>query len=263
MQVQPFKSINIVPGYTAEGRLINWTIDPVFNDPLPYNFILEGSEDPSFKSIVISKSVGDTYFAVDDSKILQSFPAIFLYRVKLVTPKGEYISEPISYNGGKELQHAYLNAGFIIQRERKRMAIGGDKNQGWFIKRKIYGNTPASKLDPITGEPLTDNTEDFGSRLKSGFYDPIPVLMSIEQRNDALFLDPNGIGTSQIKTRVIRFSGFPIATTRDIIVLKNGERYIVNKYSIKNYPATEIMLVQNMECSIVPNTDPIYSIAVK
>lgn len=257
--MSPFVYIDLIPGYYP-GRIITWKLDPTFKEKLPYIFTLEMSEDPNFSEIIVSKEVGDSFFAVDDTRTVQSFVIRVLYRVKLQTGDGVYYSPTIFFDSRREEGRKYLYAAEIVRKERLRAFHGG--STGWLLKKKNYSALVADELDPVSGVPISDNSTSFGTRFQGGFYPGLNVTYTIEDHDDNVQMSQDGSGVTHDKTATFRLVGFPSVETHDILVTKDSVRYNINKVKTRVFPGTNIVLVQNCAGIAVPPTDPIYSIEI-
>lgn len=261
MANNPFLDIHLKPQF-AEGHIIEWAIDPLFDDPAPSNFILQVSGTIDFSEILREIPVGNSFFARDLPNSQQSFSGILNYRVKLVTPKGVYYSAAISSYFTPLSRRQYSIANEIVRKEvlRMRKFTG---IPGMALKRKTYGNTIKNplKYDPITGVALTSEKSNFGNHLDTGYYDPIPTMFSGEEGHDTLKLDPSGAGTLNRSDMSVRMPGFPLLHYNDILIdVDQDFRYIVKDRQEVTYPGTSTVTSQLLQVTLLPTSDPIYSI---
>lgn len=257
--MNPFTSIDIAPSYYP-CRIVLWTIDPTFSEAGPYSFTVEGSEDPAFKEINVSLPVGDSYFAQDDTRTIQSFASRFVYRVKLETANNTYYSPSVFYDGGKEESRKYLYAAEIVRKDLLRTRVTG--RPGWLLKKKNYSILIAEELDPVSGVPISDNSSSYGSRYEAGYYAPLHLVYTTENHSDDIKLSEDGSGVTHRKIATFRFVGFPSVEVRDVVVADSGERYSVVKNQTRYYPGSSIVLTQTCSVTAIPNTDPVYQIEV-
>jgi hypothetical protein len=260
MQNKPFTDVRITPGY-FKGRVVHWTIDPVFKEEGPYNFTLETSEDPKFSELTHSFPVGDTYYAIDDEGFVEFFPDSYLYRVKLETNKNVYYSKSLFFDSTIEDKHKYLMAQEIVRREILRLKQYAG-SIGWLLKRKILTPIYPKNIDSVSGVSIANNEDDFGTTHIGGYYPPLKILYSREDHEDTLKLNEEGLGITQDKKMTTRMVGFPLVTPRDVLVTLADERYSFNKVQSRYYPGTGICIVQNSQLIAISTSDPVYRIPI-
>lgn len=258
----PFTSIKLIPSYGI-GHIIQWSIDPAFHISEPHQFIVEVSGTPDFSELLYTIKSGNSFSAIDDTNIKQSWTLDLYYRVRLIAHREEFLSQNLAFSGSKYTRYTYINAREIMRKELLRMR----KYTGspvWLLKRKIHGKQlEDNTVDPVSGVPLTDQSGDYGSHFKDGYYDPLAFYASFEDLHATRTQQPEGLGMLEIFQRNFRTIGFPIIETYDIIVEPiNDERYFVKDRQPFYFPSTDLIVVQTLECQLIPNTDPVYKINV-
>lgn len=260
----PFTFLKLIPSY-GFGHIVQWSIDPVFSGAEPHNFTLQASGSPDFSVIEYEIPVGNAFSATDNLHIKQAFTLDIFYRVKLQDGDGnEYLSKNLAFTGGRYNRRDYVQAREIMRKEllRIRKYTG---THAFLLKRKIHGRqlTDDPTVDPITGVPLTDQTNGHGSHFPAGYYDPILFSVSVEDDKRMRRMPAEGVGLMDITHQSFRTIGFPIVETYDVIVEPtNDMRYLVKEKEEFYFPATDLILVQVLETQLIPNTDPVYKIAV-
>lgn len=263
MKSNPFVQFTVVPNF-ALGHAVQWKIDHAFDDLEPYNFTVEVSGTPDFSEIHYTLDAKDSFFILDDTNFKQSIYVDVYYRVRLDTSdKNTYYSKTVFFGSQLENRRQYRMATEIVRKEllRLRKFTGVDAH---LIKRKAFGKVRKDAVDPISGVPITDNVSDFGTGLDGGYYKPLPILVSYEDGKYSRLLNEAGLGVSDMMDLSLRTIGFPIIESHDVISDTIGDsRFLVKNVTPSVFPGTGIVIIQKLEVSYLPTTDPIYQIKVK
>ena len=262
-----FKKVDIVPNWD-NGHFIQWQLDPFFNGMGPYNFSLEIAETSDFSELIASKkNLGDVFFTVDDTNSKQSWSSNYWYRIALETSDGRtYHSIPVLFGSTRHEQRKYAMAAEVLRKEILLARYVG--TEGWLLRRKTYGKTLSkSKLvniDPISGVPISDEKhEDYGVGVDGGYYPPVACVFHTEQNQQDKALDEQGLGVKETYTQIARMPGYPIIEVRDIICeAQDGYRYSVQARNTKQFPGTNIVVLQKANLNLIPPTDSVYSIPI-
>lgn len=260
-----FKKIQIVPDW-VNGHYIQWELDPFFKGERPFNFSLEIADTLDFSDIIAEKkNLGDTFFVVDDTKLRQAWDAVYAYRLVLQTATGKTYRSPAVTTGVEVTDYRkYAMAAEIIRKELLMCRTAGTK--ALLLKRKSY---PSSKskiaqqnIDPVSGVAISDNKEeDYGVGIDGGYFNPVSCAFYNEATEQDKQLDPTGMGVKETYTTVARFPGYPTMAVRDIIcTVDDGHRYSIQAVNNKQFPGTNIVIVQKATLKLIPPTDSVYSI---
>jgi hypothetical protein len=262
MSHNPFTSIDLKLDF-GQGHLVSWTIDPLFEDEEPHKFVIEVSESPLFETILREHVIGNLPFGRDTKGLHQNFNNIIYYRVRLDTPNKSYYSDVIDTNFAPLSRRQYAIANEIIRKELMLMTKFTGINIS-VLKRKIYGPSIEDKtVDPITGVALTDEAPNHGNEKTKGYYDQIHSWMSNAGGQSINRLDPSGTGSVNRFIQQVRMLPFPIVNYNDIVIDVDSDlRYIVKEVDMVTYPGTSIILVQNVQLSLLPTSDPVYLINI-
>lgn len=259
---KPFTSLTIHPNFNS-GHTISWTIDPTIDISKYHTFKLQASGSPMFEELLFENDVGNVFFAVDSSNLKQSNNADLYYRINLVDLKSNtsYYSDAIAFHPKKYDRRSFVYAREIARKEILRFKIIG--TVAALLKRKIYGTHLNDAIDPISGVPLTDNSSSQGTSFETGYYDPLIIMISMEDGQQVRRLAQDGFGVLDATTVTFRTVGFPIIETYDIIVdILDDHRYIVKDIEKLDYPSSNITIVQTIKAQLLPPTDPVYKIDI-
>jgi hypothetical protein len=262
MPSNPFKKVQVLQNYVT-GHTVQWALDPLFTGTAPYTFTLEVYQDNTLQTPILTIDAGNNFFAVDDSKTRQNVLNSYMYRVKLVTDDDNtFYSDFRGWAPSRKVEtRKYLLANEIARKEWLRYRMSG--LYGYLLKRKYYAPAATAELDPVTGEPLTDTSAgSYGVGMTGGYYDPVLLKYTLEERNTELGLAQDGKGTSYQEIIKIRMSAFPMVEPNDILVNEEGNRYNVTKQNEIFFPGTMISLVQDITAQIIPPTDSVYDMTI-
>jgi len=105
------------------------------------------------------------------------------------------------------------------------------------------------------------STSDYGTGLNGGYYRPLKILASYEQRETTRDLNQSGLGVDDKFDVSFRMIGHPSVETQDIIVDTIADtRFLVKKQRTVVFPGTSIAIVQILNATQIPSTDPVYKI---
>jgi hypothetical protein len=262
-----FKRVDVIPNWDA-GHFIQWKLDPFFNGVRPYNFSLEISATSDFSELLAAKNdLGDVFFVVDDTKIKQSWAANYSYRIGLQTSDNrKYYSTPVIFGSSRHDQRKYAMAAEVLRKEILLARYAG--TEAWLLRRKSIGKQSNvitnQNIDPVSGVPIADiKHEDYGVGVDGGYYAPVPCVFYTEQGQQDKQLDQQGIGVKENYTQIVRMPGYPIIEVRDIVCeAKDGYRYSIQSRNAKQFPGTNITLIQKANLNLIPPTDTAYSIPI-
>lgn len=257
----PFKNFYLVATTGYLQRAFQWVLEDRFTDTAPFTFELQASETSDFSSIAYTISAGSNYYALDNTKKLQSNIPALMYRVKLTTGSDRvFYSGILHYFDLPENAYHYQKAKEIVRKENVRFKYTGQN--GWILKRKNYGEASANNLDPISKVPLSDRLLDYGTGKAGGYHTPVAIKYSREGKKIQTTLSPQGFGTVNQEAMRIRMTGFPLVTPYDILVTDNGPRYLFDEVNPTLMPGTDVVVVQSCEVNLIPFTDPLYKITI-
>lgn len=262
MPSNPFNLVTVSPNF-ALGHAIQWDIDSGFVESEPYEFVVEVSGVPDFTEIQYTLPPTDSFFILDDTKFKEATFIDIYYRVRLTTgDHNTYYSPVVEFGRILEYRRPYKIASEIVRKEFLRMKRYTG-TPGYLLKRKAFGQVRKDSVDPISGVPITDNTSSFGTSFENGYFKPIKVLFSYEDRKFTRILNQTGMGVNDVKDVSLRLPGFPTVGTHDIIIdTDEDSRYLVKTATAITYPGTSIDMVQKLEASLIPPTDPVYQILI-
>lgn len=261
-----FSKLVVIPDW-GEGHFIQWELDTFFKGLRPYNFSLEISETIDFSEIVaVQENLGDVFFTRDTTNIKQNWGPNHTYRVVLNTADGKrYTSHPIIFGSSPQEKQKYAMAAEVIRKEILMCRYAG--TSGWLLKRKGYGSKTKKTLnniDPVSGIPIADTAyEDYGVGIDGGYFDPVPCAFYADANSQDKQLDPSGLGVKENYISSVRSPGYPLIDVRDVICSADGgQRYSVQSKNDKQFPGSNITILQKLTINLIPSSDTIYSIAI-
>ena len=244
------------------GPTLQWSIDPAYNGVQPFTFTLSVSETPDFSVILYTLQSVDTFYITDTTGWHKNIGKDFYYQVTLTTATGDsYTSKTVQVGATASSRHKYLQAAFMTRGEllRSRKYTGFE---AWLLKRKTFG-TPTSTVDPVSGAPMTDDKEDYGTGIVGGYYSPLSFYVSREQLDMNRQFKDGGLGVEESSNVAGRCVGFPNLEAKDIVVNRaTGDRYNVVSPKTRYFPGSTIPVVQTMTLLLLPPTDTIYQLTL-
>lgn len=248
----------------ATGSRISWRLRTDFADPPPYTFQLQYGEsglagaddwtdtgDPEDDVVTIFYSGDQQDFAV--------VPTTH-FRVKLVTYRNTYYSQPVPY-WGRVNRHDWINARAIIRRELLRHRVGAGTT-GWLFKRRKRTPpvTNTNVVDFLTNEVInTQNTAGVGTDRLGGYFQPVLFQMDLapDERHSHRDGQFGQIDNSVVLARAI---AFPELDHGDVWASASGDmRYAVHK--VKNWAHVRNMpIIVSPELRRLSASDPIYDL---
>jgi hypothetical protein len=261
-----FTKVSITP-LTKGNTVIEWQLNPLFNETLPWNFQVQYSHsgvpmldsDPATDWKPVA-SVVNTYIATDPSQHVWSQADRWFYRVKLSTGDGHtYYSEPQPAWSGMN-QHDRLIVRDILRKEKLLLNkyIG---KCGKLLKRRTWGLfCPNNCRDYDTGDVINQNCPVcFGTGFKGGYFPPIDYPVFVQDAGLARIQRNENTGTDFGQTIATKALPCPQPRTNDIWIDADDQRWIVQNIayhtSYRDFPIT-----LDVELRIVAPTDIIYEI---
>lgn len=263
-RIFPFRRVSVdhmVRGVTR----VWWQLEPLFNDPGPYQFQLQfgrtGLRD-TFDWKDVGAPVENGYVALDPTFRAIGYDLTTHYRVVLTTPNKTYISQAANCFG-ELAEKDWLFAREIIRKEKLRHNIVSAP--GYLLKPMRYGKLCKLCRDPLTQE-LTDANcpQCSGTGFEVGYHPPLPVqCWDLSLQTIAEQVDSELKGATRDNPYVTaRVLGFPALNKGDIWV--NGssdERWLVDTIqvvaAIRNVP-----VVYSVKMGLVPLNNSIYALEV-
>ena len=251
------KRVVVFPNFYT-GHEVYWEIDPLAQLKSPV-FALQAAEDLDFAIVLFTKNVGSNLFAVDDYNLKNSISMDYYYRVVIKQSDGTITySSPIRFGTKPAQKRVYQMAYEIIRKEKLSNAHAGFT--GYLYSRMSYGPTAAA-VDPVSGVPLADNTQDLGTGIVGGYANPVPISFTIITKTEDKQLSPDGNGMKETYDMMIRAPGYPLFNNRDVLALPyNGDRYICVSHEYNHFPSTLIPVVQKVSLRRAAPGDTVFSL---
>jgi hypothetical protein len=242
-----------------------WELLPTFTDPQPWSFQLQVGEtgvEAADDWEDVGLPVENTCYAVDATQREYGKNQATHYRIKLVTSKGTYYSDPTAKSGILQPRDWRI-AQEIVRKERLRFKYSSQ--DGYILKRRSNGQNCTRCLDLQTDE-VTDPycPQCWGTGKQCGYYYPMGCIWAdLSPKTQRTHIDNNATrGTVSDVVVSGRMLMLPLIESNDVWVSrKTDERYYI--HSIQH--AAEIRgvpLVANVEMRPAPFTDVIYSIQI-
>lgn len=250
-------AVHSVEGHTR----VQWELHPRFLDPAPHRFRLEVAPCASPADAdwaAVGGWATDAFYLVDDVK--REFGKSFshVWRVRLETPAGAYLSRPAGVLDPRR---------WVEWRVIREMTRQGVKRARLFtgvavtlFKRKRYGADCATCVDPHTGEPQqSDCPECGGTGRTRGYHAGVTGLWADVGPEDVReAVDAQATGHSQPVVVTGSFFGFPAVDCRDVVAeVESGKRWHVERVTqaevLRGHPVRT-----DAELRLLPFTDPAY-----
>lgn len=255
----PFQQVAVDLDF-HRGHVVHWKFADSFRPAPPTTITLEICEDPDFLG-PIETVVATSFYAVDSTRSKQDWVVPRYYRLKVVDGNGkQLVSDTFDFNLAQLPRHKYLLISEMLRKEWLRMQYVGQ--QGYLLKRRYNGVNATQDVDPVTGVPISNNALSSGVGLEHGYYPPVSLIFSSESHEQQTKLDETGLGVNFNEHLDIRVANFPSINVQDVLVANTGKRWFVFDVQEKLFPGTSAVLIQSVKCRIIPNTDPVYNIAV-
>ncbi len=256
---------------------VSWSLFYEFNDPGPYEFILQYGEtgDPLADDwLNVGLPVQDSFFAVDD--IRRDFGTVRTahYRVQLTTINAVYYSKPAAVYGLLDL-HDWLLAREIVRKELLRHKLA--TVPGWLFKRRRSGPLqPLSSrkdphlavLDPLTGDIIRRDgpgaEETVGTEYLGGYYLPVPFSFDVV---NPTFFDSVVENLGNDNPDAVNGGGrallLPSLEYRDVFAAAGSDlRYTIGKVKVAAAWRGVPLVGDPVELSLLPFSDIIYTIPI-
>lgn len=261
----PFRRVSVdhmVRGITR----VWWQLEPTFNDPGPYVFQLETSDNglpDAHNWRTVGTPVTNAVYAVDTQRRDVGAVLVNHYRVTLSTAAGKYVSAPASC-WGELSEKDWVTAREIIRKELLRHQKVS--TSGYLLKILRYGQ-PCSRCRELLTQEQTDADCPicFGTNYTGGYHPPAELQcwdLSPQVLNEDSDAQLRGSNREQalVNARVI---GFPGINYRDIWVNdKTDERWRIDDVKI-TASIRGVPLVYEVSMGLLPFSNVAYSIPLE
>lgn len=260
----PFDRV-VVSYLIKGGTRVMWELVPSFNDPRPLEFQLQvgtTANNDADDWADVGLPVTDQYFAIDGEQRVFGNTNWTYYRVKLTTPRGEYVSDPVNLWGTLSRADWRL-AREIVRKEL--VAHKGASQLGYLLKRRVTGQRCKLCLDHMTKEVKNPACPScYATGYECGYYYPMGcVWANMSPKTRRLELD-GGQGRGTVNDIVVqaRMTLTDLMVEDDVWVNKvTDDRYYVHKVQhVAEWRG--VPLVGQVELRPIPFSSIIYDIGV-
>ena len=250
--------VYVVPDY-CKGFVYHWDVRPDFEDPGPWQFLVQAAETQAGTWRDISPVLTNVfaYRASGPLRINKSF--VLYFRVLMRTPNGIYESLPVSPYGDLDRRE------FLIGRDIMRMEVlhhsklGGVEMDVW--SASTWGPRCDCR-DPVTGHVRDSKCPKcLGTGYAPPYHGPFRVWgsFSTDAQHQTGF-NEGGDGVSERKPFTIDMvSSVPMKKNDVVRDMRSGKMYHVDSVVVKT-EIRRVPLLQQCSVAEAATTDPVYSI---
>lgn len=259
--IEPFERMKA--SYSPQGfSRVEWDLNPLFTDPGPYYFTLQGSNHSVETSDYIDIGVPaiNTYYLRDDEQRLFGKELDWFYRVKLQTKLRTYYSPTVYLDSSVDYRTWRLTRE-VLRKERLRLLKFAGMADAYLLKRKRFGTKCPRCSDPLLDEPIDGKCPIcFGTGKVGGYFSAVPLLVEFSISNEIEKINVEYAGmTSQGTTQNCRVIDEAVVS-QDVIWDKgSGRRYIVHE-STEAVTVRGYNIVFNVNVRLAPYSDAVYAI---
>jgi hypothetical protein len=248
------------------GTRVMWELLPTFTDDLPYSFQLQVGQTASNDADDwedVGLPVVNAFLAVDGEQRVWTSNRYAYYRVKLTTPTGVYLSQPVS-GMGTLIRRDWLFAKEIARQEMLRLRQQAGQ-LGYLLKRRVTGERCPVCLDYQTQE-ITDPAcpTCYGTGFRCGYFFPADcVWAEIDPKAYRVHLDGGQargtVNDIVVKARMV--NPWMISEGDVWVNQTTDDRYYC--HSVQHLAEVRgVPVVARVELRPAPVTDVIYSIDI-
>lgn len=259
--IEPFERLKASYSPLGTSR-VEWDLNPLFTDPGPYVFTLQGSNHPvkTADFVDIGLPVTNAFFLIDDETRLFGKELDWFYRVKLQTALRTYYSPSITLDTSVDYR-TWRIAREVLRKEKLRLSKYVGVPDAYLFKRKRFGTKCTRCADPLLDEPIDGKCPIcLGTGKVNGYFSAIPLLIEFPVSNEIEKINIDYAGmTSQGTTQNCRVIGDPVVS-QDVIWDKgSGRRYIVHE-TTEAVTVRSYNIVSNVNIRLAPFSDAVYLI---
>jgi hypothetical protein len=243
-----------------------WELRNDFTDPRPYEFQLQvgrtsNNEADDWEDV--GSSVVDQFAAMDGEQRIYGKTNFTHYRVKLTTPQGVHLSEPVGLMGTLSRRDWRIAREYVRKEILRMKHHAGER--GLLLKRRVAGDPCPTCLDYQTREVRDPNCPDcWGTGFKCGYFFPMScVWADISPRTYRIHRDNQSQrGTVNDVVVKARIAHPMMLSEEDIWVnAKTDDRYYIHQ--VQNVAEMRgVPITAEVEMRPAPVTDVAYDIPV-
>lgn len=253
-------AVHVVPDY-AKGFVYHWDVRGGFDDPAPWEFLVQAAETQAGDWRDISPVLRNVFAYRNDAPVRVGKSFILYFRVLMRTPIGIYESRPVSPYGDLDRRE------FLIGRDAMRIEtlhcrrLGGVEIDVW--SSSVWGPRCDCR-DPVTGHVRDSKCPKcLGTGYDPPYHGPFRVwgAFSTDSQHQTSF-NESGDGVTERKPFTIDLvASVPMKKNDVVRDVRSGKMYHVDAVAVK----TEIRRVPLLQqCTVMEaaTTDPVYSVGL-
>lgn len=256
----PISKVHVVPDY-YRGFVFYWDMTGGFDDPKPWQFLVQAAETPAGDWRDISPILTNAFAYRNDAPVRLGKSFVLYFRVLMRTQNGIYESPVVSPYGDLDRRE------FLIGRDIMRMEVLHHRKLGG-VEIDVWSSSSwgprCDCRDPVTGHVRDSKCKKcLGTGYDPPYHGPFRVWGSFSpdaQHKMGFAEGGNGV-TEQKPFTIDLVASIPMKKGDAVKDIRSGKMYAVDSVAVK----TEIRRVPLLQqCTVLESalTDPIYSVGV-
>lgn len=262
--VRPFKRLLVEAQFnyiTNRAILVQWALNPAFDEPGPYSFKLQRGRSANDDQWVDIATVVDQPWLYDNNPVFGQFDYSTFYRVILTDGKGViYQSQAV----GRDVSWQHYDWRLAKEIIRKETLILRKKGgtRGVLLKRRIWGDPCTLCVDPSTNAIHNSHCPQcYGTGYIGGYYAPFDYWTLFNPSQRLKRLTNEGLTTAVMET--VRALAYPSPEQNDVWVQVNPDRRFRIQSDVEIVARHRgVDLLVNLRLLELPQSDIIYTVPV-
>lgn len=250
--------VHVVPDYN-KGFVYHWDVRPDFEDPGPWQFLVQAAETPAGDWRDISPILTNVFAYRATGPIRMNKAFVLYFRVLMRTPNGIYESVVVSPYGDLDRREFLLGRDIMRVEVLHHKKLGGVEIDVWSTSN--WGPRCDCR-DPVTGHVRDSKCPKcLGTGYNPPYHGPFRVwgAFSTDSQHQTGF-NESGDGVTERKAFTIDLVASVPMKKNDVVKdVRSGKMYHVDSVVVK----TEIRRVPLLQqCNVLEaaTTDPVYSV---